>query len=540
MHKMTPSRRFPISKSSDRASAPILSLLLVAAVFFAAEASSAHEFSAVSESEKFSGEVNLNSGSEQISLLAAKEETSPPFRREVRWKYKAQAHKPALNWETGAGKSYLVPAVEIPAFVLVANAFGRLALPDLDENGGKAYETNPSTFWKNLVHGTWVVDNDDFRTNQLKHPYQGAMYQGLARSAGLGYWESSVYTFLGSFLWETAGETLRPSINDQIASGIAGNFLGEPLFRIASLLLERYPGFWSEVGAAVISPPTAVNRLVFGDRFAAVFPSHDPAVFAQGRLGFTRRVYAAGGDASEFEPNGAAIDFLIAYGLPGKEGYHYTRPFDYFQFEFLGLSTAGSLVESLIARGLLLGREYEVGEAYRGVWGLFGSYDFISPGFFRVSSTALSLGTIGQWWLSPSVALQSSAFAGLGYGAGGSVSGPGQRDYHYGATWQGLLALRLILGNAAQFDATMREYYVTDTLSTTPQGSETITLLNFGFTLRIFGRHALGLQYLFSIRQGEYTDLANQHQRSATLTFFYTLLSDTRFGAVEWRETGTR
>ncbi|MCK9389946.1 MAG: DUF3943 domain-containing protein [Syntrophales bacterium] len=43
--------------------------------------------------------------------------------------------------------------------------------------------------------------------NQLLHPYQGSIYYGLARSAGLSFWESSAYTFAGSFLWETAGET---------------------------------------------------------------------------------------------------------------------------------------------------------------------------------------------------------------------------------------------------------------------------------------------------------------------------------------------
>ena len=53
------------------------------------------------------------------------------------------------------------------------------------------------------------------------------MYHGIARSNGQGYWPSVVYTFAGSVLWEIAGETTPPSRNDQIASGIAGSFLGE-------------------------------------------------------------------------------------------------------------------------------------------------------------------------------------------------------------------------------------------------------------------------------------------------------------------------
>jgi len=42
---------------------------------------------------------------------------------------------------------------------------------------------------------------------------------------------------------------------------------------------------------------------------------------------------------------------------------------------------------------LLLGRTYEIGADYRGVWGLYGSYDYIAPQSFRVSTTALSLGS---------------------------------------------------------------------------------------------------------------------------------------------------
>ena len=33
-----------------------------------------------------------------------------------------------------------------------------------------------------------------------------------------------------------------PSVNDLIASGIGGSFFGEPLFRMASLLLENSEG----------------------------------------------------------------------------------------------------------------------------------------------------------------------------------------------------------------------------------------------------------------------------------------------------------
>jgi len=448
---------------------------------------------------------------------------------------------PALSWETGAGKSYLIPALEIPAFILLLNGIDRLAYPNDVEQGKKVYDTNLSTFWDHVVHGPWGFDQDNFAMNQLLHPYQGSIYYGLARSTGLSFWESSAYTFAGSFLWETAGETTSPSFNDQIASGIAGSFLGEPLFRMASLVLEgdgSKPGFWHELGAFVLSPPLGLNRLVFGDSFKSVFPSHNPATAWRLRLGVSLgRSYDQGG--SPDDRTDATIDFAMAYGLPGKPGYTYKRPFDYFNVEFLASSISDNPIQDVMIRGLLFGKEYEVGDSYRGVWGLYGGYDYISPQTFRVSSTAASLGTTFQWWLAQSVALQGSVLGGIGYGAAGTTSGVGERNYHYGVDPQGLLALRLIFGNRTMLDLTGRAYYIGGTGSTEP-GTENIGRLNAGLTVRVYGRHALGIQYIASSRDAYYPSRADVHQTTGTVSLVYTLLGEAGFGVVEWRDADRR
>jgi hypothetical protein len=85
-----------------------------------------------------------------------------------------------LSWEPGAGKSYSIPAAEIIGFDFLLNQFDRHFI-DAGE-----YGSNFSTFWHNLTH-KWVVDNDPFATNQFLHPYQGSMYHGFARPAGLSY-----------------------------------------------------------------------------------------------------------------------------------------------------------------------------------------------------------------------------------------------------------------------------------------------------------------------------------------------------------------
>ena len=261
-----------------------------------------------------------------------------------------------------------------------------------------------------------------------------------------------IYTNVGSFLWETGGETTDPSINDQFASGTGGSFFGEALFRMAGLVLEGdggKPGFWQELGATIISPPTGINRLAFGNRFKPIFPSHNPATFWRVQLGASLKSDISN-DRSAASPTigtEATANFTMAYGLPGKPGYSYTRPFDYFHFEFISLGNADNPFDDIMLRGLLLGKDYEAGNSYRGIWGLYGGYDYISPHIFRVSSTSVSLGTTYQWWLSRAVALQGSVLGGVGYAAAGNVKQVGERDYHYGVAPQGLLGLRLILGD---------------------------------------------------------------------------------------------
>ena len=469
---------------------------------------------------------------------------SPKLRTNDSMSAAAEAAKPILSWETGTGKSYLIPAMEIPSFLLLLNMYDRLAYPNaMEPSGEKTYSTNLSTTWDHITNGHWVIDRDPFNVNQFLHPYQGSMFHGFARSAGRNYWDALLYDIGGSYLWKMGGETGDPSINDMFSTGIGGSFLGEALFRMASLALEgdgSKPGLWRELGATALSPSTEINRLAFGDRFKPVYPSHDPAAFWRLRFGgsLSSNLTDRGG-SSDINRNEATVDFSMAYGLPGKPGYSYERPFDYFNFQLTSLGTIDNPVDDIMIHGLLLGKKYDAGSNnYRGIWGLYGGYDYISPHIFRVSSTSVSLGTTFQWWLSQAVALQGSVLGGVGYAAAGNVTAVGERDYHYGIAPQGLLALRLILGDRAMFDLTGRAYYVSGMGGGDPGGNENIDRLSMGVTVRIHGRHALGLQYVASLRNAGYPDRADSQQTVGTAALVYTYLGRNDFGAVEWRAAG--
>ncbi|HEY7945878.1 MAG TPA: DUF3943 domain-containing protein [Casimicrobiaceae bacterium] len=427
-------------------------------------------------------------------------------------------------------KSYGVPAAEIVGFGFVLNQYNRHFAADAED-----YASNLSTIRHNL-RSSWVVDSDPFRTNQLGHPYQGSIYHGFARSAGLDYWEALGYTFAGSALWEIAGERTPPSRNDQINTGIGGTFLGEALFRMAHVVLahDELPPLWRELGAAAVSPATGFNRLAFGDRFDGLFASHDPVHYSRLQVGFSGTAENnAGTSTTKLKRNEALVDFSMEYGMPGKPGYTYNRPFDYFNFQATASSANG--FENLMTRGMLVGKDYDLGADYRGVYGLYGSYDYIAPQTFRVSSTALSLGTTGQWWASKSIALQGTALLGAGYAAVGTTRSVVENDYHYGLAPQALVALRLIFGDRVSVDLTGREYFVSRVAAADRGGHDNIVRADAALTVRLYRQHAISLKYLGNRRDAFYPDVGDSSQTRGTIGIFYTWLGHEHFGAVEWR-----
>jgi hypothetical protein len=441
---------------------------------------------------------------------------------------------PQREWlsEKAPAKSYAIPAMEILGFQTLLNLTDRAIYGCCD------YDVNLSTIRRNL-HSSWVTDNDPYQINQLGHPYQGSMYYGFARSAGLNFWESLGYTFAGSAVWEIAGETTRPSKNDQINTGIGGVFLGEALYRMANLVLEQgggLPPAWRELAAAAISPPTGFNRLAFDKRFDAIWSSRNAAYYSRLSVGASATTQNSQGTSQTIKRNEGIVDFSLDYGLPGQPGYTYRRPFDYFAFQATA-STANGF-ENLMTRGLVFGTDYEAGPNYRGVWGLYGSYDYLAPQLFRVSSTALSVGTTAEWRLSQSVALQGTILAGAGYASVGTINGLRDTDYHNGVAPQALASFRLIFGNTASLDFTGREYFVSGVAADRAGrgGHDNIVRGETTLTWRIHKQHALAVKYLVTRRDATYPDLGDRTQRRGTIGIFYTLLGQDRFGSpVDWK-----
>jgi hypothetical protein len=391
------------------------------------------------------------------------------------------------------------------------------------------YEVSAASIRRNLGR-SWVVDEDPFEINQIGHPYQGAMYHDIARSNGLNYWQAMAYTFAGSAFWEVFGETTPPSINDQISTGIGASFLGEPLFRISRLLLERAdqgPGFWRTLASVFVSPPTGLNHLMVGEPAGSFKP--DAVPFSDIRVQFGTTGIATGGSRSlsTLQLRRPHMALSMDYGYPGS-AYRHERPFDYFRIES---SVSNEALEQLSTRGLIAGGDYRSG-GVAGIWGLYGSYDYFTPDDFRLSTTAVSFGTTLQASLSDSVVVQSTGLLGGGYAAARAIGPEDGRDYHYGVTPQAVANLRLITGSRAALDVTAREYFVSGVGGFDTGQRDLIFVGDASLAVRLYRKHALGLTYQLAGRSSDYLDLPNETRSRSRVGVFYTFLGSGGFGAV--------
>lgn len=438
---------------------------------------------------------------------------------------RAEALQPvAYAAEPTREPGYGIAAAEVLGFQYLLNRFDNAFV-------GDEYNVSGSSIRRNLRR-SWVEDQDPFAINQIGHPYQGSMYYGFARSAGIGFWGSFAYTFAGSAVWEIAGETTPPSRNDQFTTSLAGTFLGESLYRLANLVLEQGPpGMWRELAAAAISPPTGLNRHLFPDRFGAILNSRNPALFSRLQLGASGTLKSDVGPSTELKRNEAIADYLLEYGMPGKPGYQYERPFDYFSFQARASSVRG--IESIHNRGLILGVPYGAGDRYRGVWGLYGSYDYLSPQLFRLSSTALSLGTTGTWRPGPAVAIHGTVTAGAGFTSTNTVRAV-QRDNNYGFAPQMQVSLRMTLADAISFDVSARKYFAGRIAEYPAGGKDRVLRADASLTYRVRDHHAISLKYISSRRETALPPSGDRSQRRDTLGIYYTYLPDAGFGGARW------
>jgi hypothetical protein len=144
--------------------------------------------------------------------------------------------------------------------------WGASALNEYNRNAN-FNQISPRSWWANLEHG-FTYDDNQFKTNQLIHPFNGSTYYNSGRANGFGFWESSLFALGGALFWECCGETHPMSFNDMVSTGIGGIAFGEVTYRLSSELLDNHATgkgrFFKELGGFALNPVREFNRVLSG------------------------------------------------------------------------------------------------------------------------------------------------------------------------------------------------------------------------------------------------------------------------------------
>lgn len=216
-------------------------------------------------------------------------------------------------------------------------------------------------FFNNQRISAWKWDDNQFSTNQIDHPYHGQLYFNAFRSNGYNFYQSSLATLAGSYIWETGGETQAPSINDLVNTTFGGILLGEMTHRVSRNILARNTkgrnNLGNEILALIVNPLNGLNRALDGkwgkpvDKYYAVDSSKIHAIFDLGvrRFDYQDNEILETGKNSVF----ARLRFFYSNG-----DHNYKRPFDEFSVNIEVGNGDSTFVNAINVHALLSGAEF--------------------------------------------------------------------------------------------------------------------------------------------------------------------------------------
>ena len=237
-------------------------------------------------------------------------------------------------------------------------------------------------------------DHDWYWTNFVLHPYQGSLSYLAARNCNLSWWEGMLLANIGSILWEYAGETDWPSINDIIYTPVGAVALGEMFYRL-SLEAQSYGLTWLSIFA---NPQRLYTDFALKRR----------------PQGYTGRIYSVStkigfGTASavtwlgskkrpEFFPAMMQFELDAIYSDP--YGHESDSPYSQFELEFGLASGIGSGYDvddfdgllhfdiHIFSNGVMYSKAVDFGEDKDTTIGIILEYDFMWHSFMEFSDLA--------------------------------------------------------------------------------------------------------------------------------------------------------
>lgn len=420
-------------------------------------------------------------------------------------------------------KSYFVPAAEILLLNFSLITAARISGVDWGEG-------NASTIKRNLTT-RWELDTDAYSTNQLGHPFCGALLFSTARSTGHGFFVSGLYAIGGSMVWEVFLENEIPSVNDMITTPIGGMFIGEAMHRFGRALLYRsygHPGWVRKAAATVVDPIGAANRAWWGDAWAKTVPPNLNAYFGFGIQQPTTMFGNHGGDGQ------LHLELYVEQGLAGDRAFQPRRPLDHFTFQS-AIDIAPDNIEGLLyVRGMLLGTGM-FGDRVRGMAGLFGAYDYNNNDSTRASMLGVGPGTTAELRITDRGYLGGTlAMYAVPYGAAGGlneVEGP-MRDHHDGPGLAQLAELKGGIRGLFSLRLTTRMYEIAGRL-VDDDANELVVSSTAALRMNFTPHQGIGIESTYMYRRASYADDAmnvDPSDRTMDVRLFYALTTDEILG----------
>ncbi len=233
--------------------------------------------------------------------------------------------------------------------------------------------------WKHNIWTPPVLDHNLLTSNQLLHPYHGALYFNSARSNNFGFWGAAAMTVLGSVMWEYLAETYEASPNDLVTTPLGGIALGEASYRMASVLRQADAPQWLRAaGATMLDPAGGITQLLHPSR-ASKGPRMPDHLVARVR----------GGSSVGAQVNWFA-DVGVEYGSLLSEAVE--RPFDVFTFNILLRGGPGHPVDRLESVGAI--RSFD-GLYDSNGFGLFQNLDYVRSDVVEFGGQSFGVGWVG-------------------------------------------------------------------------------------------------------------------------------------------------
>jgi hypothetical protein len=416
-----------------------------------------------------------------------------------------------VNDDTLYNKKYPVwiPIAEVPLINGIVWSFGRYVSKfPYDVIGFNSIAHN-------FQHG-WQWDNGTFQMKFFNHPYHGNLNFNAARSNGYNYFQSGIFAFGGSLMWEQFLENGPPNQNDLYTTTVSGAFIGETLYRISSLFLDdRLTGYnrvVRELLAGIIDPIRAFNRLLQG-KMGRVTPKE---VYQKEPLNITLYTglnNVSNGTSFWKGTNSAMVDISLTYGNPYEKRFR--KPFDYFSGRGdISIGRGSKWLDNLIGYGILYGKNFSSNN-HTMLIGIYQHYDYWNSKSFEIGATAFSAGITHKYYLTKNSNIESQINLGIIPLAGinSQYVQVEERNYDFAGGINGKFESTLDFEGIVSLTASYYFYGLHTYVGAA--GNNIVGIFRPRIAIKIFNPVSIGFEYLLYAKNSFLHDFPNVHLTSS-------------------------